>query len=179
MRPPLLEMNIRTAVSDQSFKDRRIRSKLSAAASPIGGDFGMVRSGGHKPHQGWDLYARPGTLVFAIADAELESISYGGEYGIRMCLRLLGPAMDAIARRHSAKHLYAFYAHLSVPMLPAKPLRVREGQVIALSGNSGNATGTPPHLHFEIRTKPRPVRGLDGRINPGEILGFRYYQCVA
>jgi len=70
--------------------------------------------------------------------------------------------------------LWAFYAHLSLIYVQAGKA-VLEGEVIALTGNSGNATNVPPHLHFEIRTKPRAAKGLTGRIDPGEVLGYDHY----
>ena len=55
--------------------------------------------------------------------------------------------------------------------------QVAEGDLIALSGNSGNASNTPSHLHFELRTHPNLGKGLAGRINPGELLGYSHYSC--
>ena len=36
-----------------------------------GARFGMVRNGGTRPHQGVDLYAAPGTPVYAISAGEV------------------------------------------------------------------------------------------------------------
>jgi murein DD-endopeptidase MepM/ murein hydrolase activator NlpD len=52
---------------------------------------------------------------------------------------------------------------------------VLEGDEIGLTGTSGNAGNTPPHLHFELRTNPRPSSGLSDRLDPGELLGYGYY----
>jgi hypothetical protein len=51
------------------------------------------------------------------------------------------------------KGRFAFYAHLKPGSLRVKRGdRVREGEVLALLGNSGSSTG--PHLHFHVMNRP-------------------------
>ena len=175
---PLDRMDIRTADIEQHIHQPGVTSKLT---SPLGGTFGMVRSSGHKPHQGWDLYAKVGSPVYAVCDSVVEYTSKHGDYGLQLCLHLglmCGSEVDRLGAKFHAKYLYAFYAHLSSVLVGAGST-VREGQLIAFSGNSGIAAHTPPHLHFEIRTEARPGRGLRGRIDPGKVLGFEPYRCAA
>ena len=50
--------------------------------------------------------------------------------------------------------LQTYYAHLSsLLVIPGE--EVRRGQVIALSGSTGRATG--PHMHYEVRLAGTPV----------------------
>jgi murein DD-endopeptidase MepM/ murein hydrolase activator NlpD len=50
--------------------------------------------------------------------------------------------------------LQTYYAHLS-SFLVVPGEEVRRGQVIALSGATGRATG--PHMHYEVRVAGTPV----------------------
>jgi hypothetical protein len=169
-------MRIRTADVEQSLRAPGVTSKLSVAASPLGGDFGTVRSHNRKNHQGWDLYAAVWTPTYAISPGTVVFVAYHGDYGQQLCLRLQGREIEPLARRLGAAHLYAFYGHL-LSVFVDNGCEVKEGYRLGLTGNSGNAHNTPPHLHFEIRRHAHLGKGLHGRINPGEVLGFQYYQC--
>ncbi|KAB2926978.1 MAG: M23 family metallopeptidase [Dechloromonas sp.] len=125
--------------------------------------FGMVRNGGKRAHQGWDLLAYPGTRCFSIAEGEVVFVGSRGDYGKVIILKF----------RHRGRNLFATYAHLSMSVVTAGE-QVRAGAWIGLTGNTGNAesmTGENHHLHFEIRTVEHPGHGLEGRIDPQEIFG--------
>jgi murein DD-endopeptidase MepM/ murein hydrolase activator NlpD len=136
--------------------------------------FGMVRNKGTKPHQGWDLAALPGTPVYAIAAGSAEFVQHKGAYGIQICQRF----------QHRCHTLFAFYAHLEHALVKTGDT-ITEGQLIGYSGQTGNASGqceADAHLHFEIRTVPRPTANfcgrtapLEGRMDPGEVLGYELY----
>lgn len=107
-----------------------------------------------RPHDGIDLTAPIGTPVFA---ADAGEVVYSGA-------RVRGYG-NMIVLKH-ADDLMTVYAHNSV-LLVRVGERVAAGQRVALSGQSGHATG--PHLHFEVRRGQTPrdplpylpeVRGL-------------------
>ncbi|WP_406135152.1 transglycosylase family protein [Streptomyces sp. NBC_01089] len=87
-------------------------------------------SSGH--HTGIDFPVPTGTSVKAVA------AGWGGAYGYQVVIR-------------HADGRYTQYAHLSA-LTVRMGQNVRQGQRIARSGATGNATG--PHLHFEARTGP-------------------------
>lgn len=91
---------------------------------------------GRDHHDGVDLRARMSTPVQAAADGK---VIYAGSK-IRGYGRM-------IVIRHVGK-LSTIYAHNS-RLLVASGQRVRRGQRIAFSGNTGHSSG--PHLHFEVR----------------------------
>lgn len=125
--------------------------------------FGMVRNGGTRAHQGWDFYAEPGTPCYAIADGAVAMIYESEAYGL----------VIVCSFQYDGRTLYAAYAHLSKASV-AQGVVVRKGDKIGLTGNSGNAEsmrGLDQHLHFEIRTIPRPGKGLEGRMSPKEVFG--------
>ncbi len=98
-------------------------------------DWGFPRSGG-RAHQGTDMFAPHGTPVIASGNGTV-SHRIGGLGGITVYLTT-GSAMY-------------YYAHLSgyADGAPSGS-RVSAGQVIGFVGNTGNAIGASPHLHFEI-----------------------------
>lgn len=87
-------------------------------------------------HQGIDIKAPKGTPIVATTDGFIERVKEGGSGGKQVYLR-------------GAKGRLFYYAHLnswSVEEFAA----VEAGQVLGTVGDTGNAKGTTPHLHFEI-----------------------------
>ena len=99
-------------------------------------------------HSGIDLGVVVGTTVLAAMEGTVTVVSNEGEYGTHVKI--------------VNKDVTTIYAHCS-KILVKKGAKIKKGQKIALSGNTGNTTG--PHLHFEIRRDERTV-------NPALILNF-------
>lgn len=121
--------------------------------------FGWTRrnaDGSKRRHDGWDYAAAPGTECLAVDDGYVVEIRESDSYGLTMTLELAG------GKR------WAFYAHLQEARATVGQ-RVRQGDVIALSGRSGNAATLPAsedHLHFEARTARWVGSGGADRVSP-------------
>ncbi len=103
-------------------------------SAPFGGEGTRWADG----HTGQDFAVPVGTSVRAVGGGKVASVTCGDGFGISLVLR-------------HRNGLYSQYAHLSAAMVrPGQ--RVRPGERIGLSGNTGNSTG--PHLHFEVRRTP-------------------------
>ncbi len=100
-------------------------------------DWGGPRPGG-RSHQGIDLFAINGTPVVAISDGTLFRVGWNRIGGWRYWLR------DRWGNEF-------YHAHLS-GFAPAarEGAVVKAGTVLGYVGTSGDARGTPPHVHFEI-----------------------------
>ena len=60
-----------------------------------------------------------------------------------------------------------YYAHLSAySPFAVDGAAVRAGDVLGYVGDTGDAEGTPPHLHFEIHPVRLLGRGYDGAVDP-------------
>jgi peptidase M23-like protein len=105
-------------------------------------------------HHGNDIFAPLGTPVLAVADGELFLVGVNAIGGNRLWLR------DG-----SGNEFY--YAHLSAyTPLAYDGARVKAGDVIGFVGTTGDALGTPPHLHFEVHPSGLLWMGYDGVVNP-------------
>jgi peptidoglycan LD-endopeptidase LytH len=134
--------------------------------------YGPVRhnaDGSPRVHQGWDFEAADGTPCFAVADGVVAVVREGGDYGKQVAIRFAHD-LDGNGRPDT---LFAFYAHLSrIDVLPGQAVTV--GQQIGLTGSTGNAAGMrwpDQHLHFELRLRALPGRGLADRRSPLALFG--------
>jgi peptidoglycan LD-endopeptidase LytH len=120
------------------------------AASRIADTFGAPR-GHHRTHQGVDIFARRGTPVRSATLGIVTSIREGGLGGRQVWV--IGPGRERY-----------YYAHLDDwnPLLAVGDV-VRPGDGLGRVGTTGNARGTPPHLHFGIY-------GNDGARDPLPLL---------
>lgn len=104
------------------------------------------RTGGRR-HEGQDIFAPRGTRIFSATNGYVYRI---GENNLG------GQTVSIIS---SGGRVY-YYAHLDAyaPGLEVGD-RVSTNTVLGFVGTTGNAQGTPPHLHFG-------VYGMSGAINP-------------
>ncbi len=147
---------------------RRSLLRTPVSAVRITSGFGMrihPLLGYSKMHKGVDFGAPPGTPVFAAGDGVIERMGWWGGYGKYMRIR-------------HGNDMATAYGHLSRfnPALQ-EGSRVRQGQIIALTGSTGASTG--PHLHFEvlkhgIQVNPLTVTDSIGNVLDGkEMAAFR------
>jgi murein DD-endopeptidase MepM/ murein hydrolase activator NlpD len=109
-------------------------------------------------HHGEDIFAPSGAPVLAVADGVLHTIGFTKIGGYRLWLR-----------DRSGNEFY--YAHLSAySPLAVEGREVKAGDVIGFVGDTGDADGGLPHLHFEIHPAAMVGLGYDGVIAPYPIL---------
>lgn len=94
-----------------------------------------------KGHVGVDYVVKTGTPVFAAADGFIIFSDYTVNDGYMIIINHPGDYITV-------------YKHLSSIVRRSREI-VRQGELIALSGNTGEIT-TGPHLHFEIWLKGQP-----------------------
>jgi Peptidase family M23 len=116
-------------------------------------DFGAARADTGW-HHGNDIFAPLGAPILAVTDGTLFLVGWNTIGGNRFWLRDL-----------QGNEFY--YAHLSAfTPLARDGAQVHAGDVIGFVGATGDAAGTPTHLHFEIHPAALLGMGYDGVIDP-------------
>lgn len=96
-------------------------------------------------HQGTDIFAATGTPVRSPADGTLK-LAQGGSGGLA-------------AYVYQADGTYYYMAHLNAFVEGQRQgQKVKVGEVVGYVGDSGNAKGGSPHVHFEMH--PAPTRAV-------------------
>ena len=107
---------------------------VGAEKTAIRGLFGASRDAGRRHHEGVDIFVQRLTPVLAVAA------------GSAM------PRKDALGGNTvwlNTPGVSYYYAHLD-RIAVRDQQRVKPGDVLGYVGNTGNAGGTPPHLHFGV-----------------------------
>ena len=193
--------------SDGKWHDPVDNPKCTLYMQSGGGDefgkhwglFGKTRNGSE--HHGLDLFANPGTHIYACVKCEVYDIKTDGNvpagYGKQLFLKVLDKETFLNHYKEYTRlypnleynHIGAFskendivlhYAHL-------RKIYVKKGWVISnvdipigetgVSGvtKGGRRDGTAaPHLHFEIRNKD-----TKNRINPGFFIDFKNFSTMS
>jgi peptidoglycan LD-endopeptidase LytH len=130
------------------------RGRLSGTyACPVAAPYqfrdtwGHPRSGGRR-HQGTDIFAPMGHPVYAFTDGVIARHSTSRLGGLGLYLR----GVDG------NEYYYAHLQRIAPGYNPGR--RVEAGELIAYNGDTGNARGGAPHVHFELRP------GGGGTVNP-------------
>jgi len=109
-------------------------------------------------HHGEDIFAPLGAPILAVANGTVFSVGWNDIGGFRFWLR------DDQGNQF-------YYAHLSAfSPIAVDGRQVRAGDVIGFVGNTGDAEGTPYHLHFEFHPVGLLPMGYDGVVNPYDYL---------
>ncbi|MBA2614678.1 MAG: M23 family metallopeptidase [Actinobacteria bacterium] len=109
-------------------------------------------------HHGNDIFAPVGAPILAVTDGTLFLVGWNDVGGNRLWLR------DDQGNEFYFAHLSAFSP------LAFEGSRVEAGDVIGFVGATGDAAGTPPHLHFEVHPAALLGLGYDGVVNPHSYL---------
>lgn len=133
------------AILEHPLANPRITQRFGLRESVYGAD----------GHMGVDYGCVTGTPVWATADGVVDK-SGSDPAGYGEYVRIWHPALN----------IYTLYGHFSQRKVAVGDA-VKQGQVVGLSGNTGNSTG--PHLHYEIRL----ATGKDQWVT---VPGMRYSQ---
>lgn len=136
--------NLQDMLANRKVGDRALYGAQPVFRGDISSYFGMrvdPFTGRRSMHQGIDFSGAAGTAILAAADGVVTFAGNKNDYG------------RAIEINHG-DDCFTRYAHSKLIFVKPGDV-VRKGQVIALMGNTGRATGT--HLHFEVYKHGRPV----------------------
>lgn len=138
----------------KSVKRNLLRTPMNVAR--ISSHFGNRKhpiQGYTKMHRGVDFSAPIGTPIYSAGDGTVTEMGWKSGYG------------KFIQIKHSST-LSTAYAHANNFAKGLKlGSKIKQGQVIAYVGTTGNSTG--PHLHYEVRINGKQVNPTSVKGTPG------------
>jgi murein DD-endopeptidase MepM/ murein hydrolase activator NlpD len=149
----------------------KVQPKLTAGryVFPVYGPTSYIDTFGAKRadvtyHHGDDIFGSLGQPLVACTDGIVFSVGFNKVGGNRLWI------VDKAGNQF-------YYAHLSAFATTAvNGAHVKAGQVIGFMGNTGDAEGTPYHLHFEIHPVSFLYLGYDGAVDPSPYLDAWQHQ---
>lgn len=124
-------------LDDDEVEDLFIPILFGVTLGNISPNFGDPRDGGDREHEGLDIMAPKGAPIVSPTDAVV--IQTGNGSGSGQYVSTANPGDERFV-----------YMHLS-EILVKRGQELKAGDLIGYVGNTGNASGGAPHLHFEIR----------------------------
>ena len=148
-----------TAIVPQSVQAKhldfldQIKFPVDNIKSHFYDDWKEKRGGGSRVHEGLDVRAPKGAKIVSVADGVINTVAYGESSGYYIAIDHLNGWMslyvhlndDVIGNDNAGGRSAAFAREFEKGDL------VKKGELIGFVGNSGNAEGTVPHLHFELK----------------------------
>ena len=149
----------------------KVQPKLTAGryVFPVYGPTSYIDTfGAHRAdvtyHHGDDIFGTLGQPLVACTDGIVFSVGFNKIGGNRLWI------VDKAGNQF-------YYAHLSAFAINAvNGSHVKAGQVIGFMGNTGDAEGTPYHLHFEVHPVSFLYLGYDGAVDPSPYLNAWQHQ---
>jgi murein DD-endopeptidase MepM/ murein hydrolase activator NlpD len=149
----------------------KVQPKLTAGryVFPVYGPTSYIDTFGAKRadvsyHHGDDIFGSLGQPLLACTDGIVFSVGFNKIGGNRLWI------VDKAGNQF-------YYAHLSAFSTAAvNGAHVKAGQVVGFMGNTGDAEGTPVHLHFEIHPVSFLYLGYDGAVDPTPYLDAWQHQ---
>jgi len=117
-------------------------------------DTGNAPGSGGRHHEGIDIFAPAETPITSPVQGIVLGVGWNSLGG--RVVRVLGPGRQV-----------HYFAHLSRFGPVNRGMRIPAGEVLGYVGTTGNARGTPPHLHYGIYNLP------GGATNPYPVLARR------
>lgn len=112
---------------------------FGVAVSDLAPNFGEMRGGGTRTHEGLDIMAPRGTPVASPTDAIVLRTGDGSSSGL--VVYTANPGGETFVYMHLDK--------IAEGLTQGK--RIPRGHIIGFVGDTGNAKGAGTHLHFEVR----------------------------
>lgn len=132
-------------LDDDAVEKLPIPIVLGVAVRNLYPSFGDPRDGGSRQHQGLDIMAPMGAYIASPTEAVVTRTGTGETEG--KYVYTANPGGETFA-----------YMHLSDIADGVKAgTELKEGDLIGFVGDTGNAKGGAPHLHFEIRDGRTPT----------------------